>query len=267
MKTNQILADTQLLWLTDLHLDRATESEKFQLFKKLQSQNYQKVVITGDISTAHQLIDHLQQIAETCHPRPVYFVLGNHDYYGSSLTHVNSEVASFCAATPNLVRMNGHHAIRLAQDTCMIGLDGWADARAGYRAATTIDSPDHHRIEDFEMLDRTSAFRKMEQLGRESESLLRATLPYALTCYKHVVIATHVPPYPHAAKYNDRTCGPSHLPHFTNVSAGLVISSIARGFPKTKITILAGHTHSQFHGDVTDNVQIYVGEKSGFYAA
>jgi hypothetical protein len=53
-----------------------------------------------------------------------------------------------------------------------------------------------------------------------------------------------------------------HLPHFSNLSAGLAILGIARAFPQhpqRRITILAGHAHSKCIQTILPNLTIRVG--------
>lgn len=89
--------------------------------------------------------------------------------------------------------------------------------------------------------------------------MIRKTLPLALTRFQHVVILTHVPPFSSAVKHDGNRCGLTHLPHFTNLSAGMAILGIARAFPRRRITVLAGHTHSGCVTTIAPNLSIRVG--------
>jgi len=50
----------KLMWLTDLHLDEATEKRRFEFYSRLRNENCDAVVITGDISDASGLPGHLR---------------------------------------------------------------------------------------------------------------------------------------------------------------------------------------------------------------
>ena len=77
--------------LTDLHLDMV-EPERFRQFvAHLQSEPSDAVVITGDISRSNVLLEHLA-ILEDLLRVPIYFVLGNHDFYGSSIAETRASV-------------------------------------------------------------------------------------------------------------------------------------------------------------------------------
>ena len=247
------------LWLSDLHLDQADRGKTGILLDQISGIAYGALVVTGDISNASQLPGHLRMLAAASAPRPMYFILGNHDYYDSSIGEVEGNVAAICRTVKNLHHLGGDEIIPLGSGVALIGHGGWADARAGYGRHTVIDSPDRHRIDDFLHLDRQAMLARMRTLGRDSAAIIRHTLPLALSRHRHVVIATHVPPFPETARYNGQRCGEAHLPHYTNLSAGLAIRGIARAFPKNFITILCGHAHSPVRMRILPNLEVRVG--------
>jgi predicted MPP superfamily phosphohydrolase len=245
-------------WLSDLHLEKADNRQINHLLQCIAESTADCVAITGDISSARSLTNHLRAIAMASMPKPVFFVTGNHDYYGSSMTEVDASINALCAEIENLHYLNGRQIIPLHRHTCIIGHHGWPDARAGYGDRCYLRSPDHRAIRDFHGLTRQQSMSRMQQLGRESAKSIRQILPLALTLYPHVVVLTHTPPFAEAVRYNDTACGPLHLPHYTNVSAGLAIRGIARAFPKRRITILAGHSHSSSITHIDPNICVRV---------
>jgi len=259
MNTKTSTTQTIALWLGDLHFDRASEQQRMRLLDRVQTTPSDCVVVSGDISTARHLEEHLRRLASACAPRPVYFVLGNHDYHGSGIHEVESRLAELCASVENLHYLDGKRIIPLSGGVCVLGHRGWADARAGYGHDTVIDCPDRHAIHDFHGLNQSQTLQRMTELGKESASVIRKTLPLALTRYRHVVIVTHVPPFPSAVMFDNKPCGQTHLPHFANLSAGMAILGIARAFPKRQITILAGHAHSTCLQHILPNLTIRVG--------
>lgn len=250
----------KVVWLTDLHLDRTDNRKKRALLARIAGTESDALVVTGDISSAPFLAGHLRELAAACDPHPLYFVLGNHDFHSGTIDVVEKEVDAVCRVTKNLHHLRGNEVVPLSQNTALVGHLGWADARAGWGNRTVVQSRDHHSIDDFKLLSRQALFSKMESLGRESARSFRKTLPYALSIYQQVVVATHVPPFPQTAYFRDRPCGPTHLPHFTNLSAGMALCGIARNFPHRFITVLAGHTHSRFQTHVHRNLEVRVGE-------
>lgn len=248
------------LWLSDLHLDKASGQQIGHLLANISATSADCFFITGDISNARSLTDHLGVIAAACRPRHIFFTTGNHDYYGGSIARVGADIDSVCAEILNLHHLDGRQIIPLNRNTCLIGHRGWADSRAGYGDRTCLSSPDHRAIHDFRRLTREQALHRMQELGRESAAFIRQILPLALTRYRQVIMLTHTPPFAKAVRYNGAPCGPIHLPHFTNVAAGLAIRGIARAFPKRRITILAGHTHSSSVTHIDANICVRVAQ-------
>ncbi|MCX6972361.1 MAG: metallophosphoesterase family protein [Verrucomicrobia bacterium] len=250
----------KLLWLTDLHLDHVDETPRMAFYSAIASHGADAVVITGDISEALTLSSHLKELGRTFAPRPVYFVLGNHDFYDSSFDAVDRAVARVCKEQANLRHLGSGEIIPLGNGSALVGHRGWADGRAGRGSGSTIHNPDHDRIADLQGATKQATFGKMTALGRESGNYLRDVLPYALKCYEHVWVATHVPPFTRAAFYNGKPCGRRHLPHYSNLSAGCAIRGISKSFPKSRLTVLCGHTHSGAQVMVSEQVQVIAGE-------
>lgn len=172
---------------------------------------------------------------------------------------VEAHLAELSRSVDNLHFLDGKRMIPLGGGVCILGHGGWADARAGDGHDTVIDCPDRHAIRDFRGLNRKQALYKMTELGKDSAAAIRRILPLALTRYRHVVIVTHVPPFPSAVMFNGKPCGQAQLPFFSNLSAGLAIMGIAKAFPTRKITTLAAHSHSACVQRILPNLSIRVG--------
>lgn len=249
----------RILWLTDLHLDRATERDRKGLFRQLRNDEADAAIITGDISEGKALTIHLCELGRALAPRPVYFVLGNHDFYGASFAEVDRAVAMVTAGQRNLRHLGRGEIIPLAQDKALIGHRGWPDGRAGVGDRSGVVNQDRQMIADLRGVSNRAAFDRMRELGRVSAAYFRSVLPYALKCYQHVLVATHAPVVEQAALYNGRRCGGDFLPHFVNTSAGGVLVGIARHHPKSRLTVLCGHTHSAARVRGAENLEVLVG--------
>ena len=99
----------------------------------------------------------------------------------------------------------------------------------------------------------------MHELGKGCAQYFRDLLPYALTCYRRVWVATHVPPFSHAAYYDNKPCDKLRQPFFSNISAGGAIRAIAGRFPGRRLTVLCGHTHCRAAVRAANNVEVLVG--------
>ena len=82
----------KLSWATDIHLDHASEAARRRFCQSVQEQA-DALVVTGDIAESHILVSALESLA-TLTERPVYFVLGNHDYYRGSIAGTGHQGAS-----------------------------------------------------------------------------------------------------------------------------------------------------------------------------
>jgi predicted phosphodiesterase len=249
----------RLCSLTDLHLERVDKQKKAEFLARLRGAEYDAAVITGDISHARGLPVDLEALGEACAPYPLYFVLGNHDFYGSSFDAVDAAVDVVCKRQRNLKHLGHGEIVHLTEKAALIGHRGWADGRAGYGSRTYVPSSDAVCIKDLQGKPNQTVLEEMENLGKASGQYFREILPLALTCYKHIWIATHVAPFKWSAFYDGRLCGPLHLPHYINLSAGGAIRGIAGQFAGKSVTVLCGHTHSPVIFRASDNVTVHAG--------
>ena len=258
MKTTTPATTVNALWLSDIHFDKVSASQRGRLLDQISDTRSDCVFVTGDISSSGKLMEHLALLATACAPRPIFFVTGNHDYYGSSIAEVDAAINALCDSVANLHHLDGRQIIPLTRDVCLIGHHGWSDARAGYGHRSHLRSPDHRAIRDFHGLTREQSLLRMQEMGKGSAIVIRQILPLALTRFRHVIVLTHTPPYAEAVRYKGGPCDPLHLPHYVNVSAGLAIRGIARAFPRRRITILAGHAHSSSVTHIDPNICVRV---------
>jgi len=249
----------KILWLGDLHLDRIDHDLREQFLKKLNQMEYDAAVITGDTSDGRQLANHLAQLANASASRPVYFCLGNHDYYSSSFKAVHDMAESVCKRHDNLHFLGNGEIIRLTDSTALVGHGGWANGHTGWGRNTLVKSRDHHSIGDFRDLPRYDIFIRMNQLGKESAGYFRRVMPYALSRFSNLIICTHAPPFPEASQFDRKVCGWTHLPHFCNLAAGKAIAGITKNHPNRRVTVVCGHTHCSARVDILDNLRVYVG--------
>lgn len=68
----------KLAWLTDIHLNFLPDEEAF--CASVAATDADAFVITGDIGEAPNVVMYLNQL-DNYLERPIYFVLGNHDFY------------------------------------------------------------------------------------------------------------------------------------------------------------------------------------------
>lgn len=253
-----------LLWMSDLHLDQAPTKNCRKLLRDLKTTEYDAAVITGDTAASATLPQHLEALAHACAPRPVYFGLGNHDFYGSSISATQGQIRTLCHRVSNLHHLQDHGVVWLIPNAVLIGHHGWADARCGWGNKTYVRSPDHWCIDDFRKLDQVGRFDLMAELGNASTRWIRQNLNTVIRNATTLIIATHVPAFHTSAHYNGTPCGPCHSPHYVNASLGGLLIGTARHNLQKQFTVLSGHTHSEVQEHILANLESRVaGAKRG----
>ena len=120
----------KLVWMTDIHLEFITAPYFVHIMKQVRETQAEGLIITGDISNAYQLITDLKNLSDSV-DFPIYFVLGNHDYYSGSFSRVTNRVRRLTRSVKNLKWLTVEDAIELTPTTCIIGHDGWYDGGYG----------------------------------------------------------------------------------------------------------------------------------------
>jgi hypothetical protein len=80
---------------------------------------------------AENLVTDLQRSHDGAHRVPIYFVLGNHDFYHGSIAAVRQAVARQSAASRWLHWLPISGVVPLTATTALVGHDSWADGRLG----------------------------------------------------------------------------------------------------------------------------------------
>src|SRR5438552_1803306 len=118
---------------------------------------------------------------------PVYFVLGNHDFYLGSIAGVWTHMEALCSDRPNLRWLPRAGVVPLTEHTGLVGADGWGDGQLGDYWASTVELSDWGLIEEFAGLDERQRFDKLRALGEEAAVHFRAVLPTALRRFPRVL--------------------------------------------------------------------------------
>jgi Icc protein len=232
----------KLLWLSDIHLEFLTLGELALYCRMIAGRVPDAILITGDISKASRLQPDLGHLAISL-SAPIFFVLGNHDFYGAGFALVEAQVREICSEHKNLVHLGAGEIIRLTTNTSLIGHRGWSDGRAGLADRSTVRLNDVNLISDFSGLSAEHLFQKLGQLGDESAAYIQSLLPEAAEKADNLIVATHVPPFPSCALYENKPSDPNFSPHFVNTALGHVLLVFAAANPSKNILVLCGHTH------------------------
>ena len=81
----------KLIWLTDIHLNFLTLENRMEFYQKVVAASGDKILISGDIPEAPSVSEILKEMAKTIQ-KPIYFVLGNHDYYRGKIDSLRKEI-------------------------------------------------------------------------------------------------------------------------------------------------------------------------------
>lgn len=248
----------RLAWLTDIHLN-FIENEGFEWFiSEIQRHRADACVITGDIAEAPDFDLHLLRMAERL-GKPILFVLGNHDYYRSSIDEVRRRATDLNRRNPLIRYLPAYGVIAVTEATALIGHDGWGDGRAGSAEESCVALADFELIHELKELRTLPLFAKLRSLGDEAALHLRQTLPTALAHFRHVMLAIHVPPFVEACWHQGRISDRDWLPHFTCVAAGEALRAIMKRHPDRQLTVLCGHTHSPGYVEALPNLRVKTG--------
>lgn len=255
----------RLAWLSDLHLnfvrDPATgtlDEDYFTFVESIKSAAADAAIISGDIAEAPDLEEWLLRIGEDVPNLPIYFVLGNHDFYRGSIARRREQIRHFCDEHPRFCYLSAQTApIRLTDRTVLVGHDGWADGRLGDFHRSPVKLADYAYIEELTGLTVDERFETVNRLGDEAAAFVRQKLDEAEGS-RQVIVVTHVPPFWAACLYRGQPSSPDWAPHFGCEAMGTVLIAAANQRPEQQITVLCGHTHCPAKYQPRPNLTVWV---------
>ncbi|HEX4044704.1 MAG TPA: metallophosphoesterase [Gammaproteobacteria bacterium] len=115
----------QYAWLTDIHLNFIDDVARQKFYQEIVNTKCDGVLISGDIAEAPNLVDILNEMAKYIN-KPIYFVLGNHDYYRGQINEVHDAITALTKEHDKLFWLPAAGMQELANNTFLIGQDGWA---------------------------------------------------------------------------------------------------------------------------------------------
>jgi 3',5'-cyclic-AMP phosphodiesterase len=95
------------------------------------------------------------------------------------------------------------------------------------------------------------------ELGDRAAEELRPMLVEAAQAFEHVLVLTHVPPFPEMSWHRGRPADEFGLPNFTCRALGDMILEVADARPDRRITVLSGHTHDDAMATLRPNLVGY----------
>jgi 3',5'-cyclic-AMP phosphodiesterase len=245
-------------WLTDIHLDFLKPEQETRFFETLRAAEVDVWLIGGDIAEAPTVCATLRRIAQTLQ-KPIYFVLGNHDYYKGSIGQVRADVRRLCAEIPSLIYLSDTASVALTPQVRLIGHDGWADLQYGDFKKSSVWMRDYIEIEGLQGLKKIGLLPRMMAFAQEAADHCQRVLPDALQQASNLLVLTHVPPFQEACWHEGKISDWEWLPHFTCQALGKILWAAMQAHPAQRMTVLCGHTHGSGRADILPNLRVITG--------
>jgi predicted phosphohydrolase len=245
-------------WLTDIHLDFLKPIERNGFYYDVAEPDPDSALVGGDISESRTLVERLAEL-DRVWTFPVYFVLGNHDYFNGSIRQVRAEVDELVVRHPKLVYLTHSEPVELSPQTGLVGHDGWADGRLGDYERSLVMMLDYSLIGEFAGLGKERRWKLMQALADEAADQSRPKLEAALAKYPHVYFLTHIPPFREACWHDGKISDSEWLPHFTSKAMGDMLLAVMDAHPRRQLTVLCGHTHGAGEAQIRDNLRVLTG--------
>lgn len=249
----------RLAWMTDIHLNFVDGQDRISSFcRGITEARPDALVVTGDIGEADSVGRYLRALRDNT-GLPVYFVLGNHDYYGSSIGEVRREMERLSREETDLHWMPFAGVASLSESSALVGHDSWADGRFGDWESSEVMLSDYFAIRDLSGHAKPDLLSRLKALGDEAAAFFRETVPRALAKHRNVYVLTHVPPFRESCWYDGRISDDAWLPHFSCRAVGEVLAGLMRNHPERHMTVLCGHTHGHGEARILPNLLVHTG--------
>lgn len=251
------------LCYSDTHFNFTFPWTRYDFINKIKEENPAGLILSGDISCGLTIHDMLVFLAKKLEYIPIYYVLGNHDYYSTSIGSITNSLQNLHVKYPNLLWLTKQDIIPLNDKVALIGDDGWYDVRLGNPIYLHYNL-DWIMISEFRKL---SSFEEKIQYGRrlaeESTERLKIKLERALREYQTVYIITHMPPYEEACRGKGTDTEEFWLSYNVNFTMGKMIENVMNNRDTQNVVVIAGHSHVPAIVQVAHNIECLV--QSGKY--
>lgn len=248
----------RLAWATDIHLNFLSDPEVESFCREVTESEPHAVLLSGDIAEAQSVEKYLLALSVQIE-RPIYFVLGNHDFYGSSIAAVRKKIEVLSRDDPWLDWLPVSGIVELTPETALVGHDAWADGRLGKGIRSPVILNDYYCIRDLSSLSPVAHFAKLASLGDEAAAYFSAVLPKVFDRFPRLVLLTHVPPFRESCWDEGRISDDDFLPHFTCKAVGDVLREAMEARPDRDLTVLCGHTHGEGYVELLPNLRVRTG--------
>jgi predicted MPP superfamily phosphohydrolase len=247
-----------LSWLTDPHLNflRPPVMEAFS--DHLADSCSDALIISGDIAEAPSILP-LMDILDRKLGCPIYFVLGNHDYYRGSITDTRDRVRTWSRQSRRTRWLPDIGVTSLTEETALIGHGSWSDGRVGDFMGSSVWINDYRYIHELTCNTRNEVHRRIMELGDEAADYLETILEEALQTHRHVLLVTHSPPFAEACWHEGKAVVNDWTPHFTCQAVGQRLVEVMDAHPDQSLQVVCGHTHGEGEVQIRPNIHVRTG--------
>ena len=260
----------KLAWLTDIHLNFLDRDARNNFYQEILNTRCDAILVSGDIAEAPSLVELLNEMSAAA-KKPIYFVLGNHDYYRGQIQEIKKTMIALSKGKNQLYWLPASGIQILSNNSILVGQDGWADGRLGDYANSRVSLNDSRMIADLfqeKILGKFQLLEKMQQLADADAMQMRADLLQAVSQNpKKVIVLTHVPPFKEACMYDGKISGEDWVPYFSSKIMGDVLIKIAHENPAIEFLVLCGHTHGEAKYQPINNLIVEVGRAEYYQPA
>lgn len=248
------------VWATDIHLDVLESDDEIKKWvSTFKSTEADTILLTGDISTAPEVIRHLRLIRQESEKR-ILFVLGNHDYWDGSINKLRSQISDVGLANDGIVWLGSSDYVPFGEQTAVVGHDGWYDALNGNFKKSRFVMNDWFRTSEF-----SGALQNVVETSRalalQGASHVEACATRAIQDgKKRILVMTHFPPFVEACFYRGKRSEEMALPWYSSKTMGNTLLRLSEQHPDVIFTVLCGHTHSQADVSIRPNLRVIVGD-------
>jgi len=248
-------------WATDIHLNFVDDLHRYAFAESVLAHDPDIVILGGDLAEADTVVPYLQEL-QGWTQKPIYFVLGNHDFYGGSIRSVRESISEATSKSDHLFWLNTAGVVSIGEDTALVGHDSWADGMLGDYWGSPVALNDFRLIEEFLPLGKPERLGLLQTLAEEAATHFEKVLPEAFGSNRSVVLLTHVPPFQQACWHEGRISADDFLPFFASKVVGDALISAMKAYPDHNLRVFCGHTHGGGTADILPNLRVYTGGAS-----
>lgn len=244
----------KIAFCSDLHLNFIPKNEIINFANKITDTGCDILLISGDIAESQSLDECLSLLANTfC--KPIYYVLGNHCYYKSSI----KDTINYCNKYLNTGYLNfmDNRIVKINNEITLIGQNIFYDLSVG-NLTGDFDIADFDQIKDFKPLmypkQRLDYFQNK---AREDAINLHNLIEEAVNYSKKIIYLAHPPLDEDISFYGDRKSPSYSIGYFCNKIVGDKLKEMASKYLNIDFLALTGHSHYRASYEV-DNLKMYV---------